>query len=180
MTAQRLTGIVCTSLTALVIVQYSLMGLFDAFTWFCVGVLFVFVASIVWEHVGLKLFQVSTLFTIGAVLQFHGESSAYFGLGIIAITCYHCFGYGFLDTKPVMKASLGAVILVFLLSATPYGSIRTTIMRSAAAATMVLMAWIPGWEREKVVRALLKKTVIAGVVLVEEIKNKETIDECKG
>lgn len=175
-----MTGIVCASLTTLVIVQYSLMGIFDVFTWFCVGVLAVFLASIIWENVGLKLFQVSTLFLIGAVLQFHGESSAYFGLGIIAITCYHCFGYGFLDTRPVIKGVFGGVVLVTLLSLTPYGSIRTTIMRSAAATTMVLMAWIPGWERERVIKALLKKTINAGVVLVEEIKNKESADECEG
>lgn len=180
MTAQRLTGIVCASFTSLVVAQYSLMGIFDEFTWFCVGVLFVFVASIVWENVGLKLFQISTLFIIGAVLQFHGESSAYFGLGIIAITCYHCFGYGFVDTRPVAKGVLGGIVLIVLLSVTPYGSIRTTIMRSAAATTMVVLACIAGWERERVIKALLKKTIIAGVVLVEEIKNKETIDECKG
>lgn len=156
------------------------MGVFDMFTWFCVGVLTVFLASIVWENAGLKLFQILTLFTIGAVLQFHGESSAYFGLGIIAITCYHCFGYGFLDKAPVVKGVLGGIVLIVLLSITPYGSIRTTIMRSAAATTMVILAWTAGWEREKIIRALLKKTIVAGVVLVEEIKNKESIDECKG
>lgn len=185
MTSQRMTGIVCTSLTSLVIVQYSFMGVFDVFTWFCVGVLAVFVGSIVWESVTMKLMQIATLFSIGGVLQFHGESSAYIGVAIIAITCYHCFGYGFLTTNPIPKGLLGGMALIVLLSLTPYGTIRTTVMRTAMATTMILLAWIPGRERVNKARAeaaiqtehleqVLKSTLAAAKVLADEITRRKT------
>jgi hypothetical protein len=184
MTPQRMTGIVCTALTSLVILQYSLMGIFDAFTWFCVGVLFVFVASIVWEWAGLKLFQVGTMFLIGGVLQFHGESSAYIGVGIIALTCSLCYAYDFMTKNASIKwISLG-VCLVILLSITPYGEIRTTIMRSAMTASMILISWIASSAREKKAKIeaaiktehlekILESTLVAAKVLADEITRRK-------
>ncbi len=185
MTIQRTVGAWLSVFTSCVIVNHWIQGQLSEFDWLYLGFLLPLVMSAFFDAQVMKLFQVVVILLAGGVMVLTDDYSRPFGFIIMAFSMLFSFTYGFLATKTRTKlAAFGAVYLV--LFTVGLGKVGSSVMwvfmgglwlnfkhlieKARKAEELERMAM----KQELLAsETLLRQTVDAGMVLIQEIKSKE-------
>lgn len=189
MITQRITGAWIAFFTGCVVLNHAILGqlsIFDAIY----GVVCVpLVASVFVDRQWARMAQVVAILSTGALMVVVSDYSRPFGFLIMAGGQLYVYRYGFLSRHLLFKVIAMAVAYLVLFLATSSNP-GNAILWFFMAITCQGGVWLPVWdlikenrkELEKTIatkEALLEETVEAGMILVNEIKNKEANCDCK-
>lgn len=196
MTTQRQTGLFLTLFTSAVVFNHWVhaeLTIYDAIYAIMIAPLAI---TGFLESAWCKGIQVLVIAWVGIMMVYAGEESIYLGVVIMVAACLFSYTYGFLETWPRVKMSaLAGVFVVTVLIATDLDPLRagTWIMMGVG---VLWVFWLNAKHliekdrkaseiiqmdlkrRAAMSEALLEETVKAGMVLVEEIKNKDAENGC--